>query len=87
MLYMGQTENACKVRGRTGENDGQAVFGADARAGSELKRLQEEFSASLVRAGEACRAYGMDSPEFLKADAETSAIKRRIAEIEGAGGK
>jgi hypothetical protein len=54
--------------------------------GAELERLKSAYQAATLRASNAIRAKGMDSDEFLKADAEAGRIVERIKEILGTTG-
>jgi hypothetical protein len=61
------------------------ILGPD--EGAELKRLMGEHEQATARGREVLRQYGMESPEFAKADQETTALWRRIRELQGKSGQ
>ena len=55
--------------------------------GAELKQLEQDYLDAHRRARDAVVTEGMSSEAYLKADAETARIMRRIKEIRGTSGK
>jgi hypothetical protein len=54
---------------------------------AELKRLRAEQPEAHTRTVAALATHGMDSPEFLEADAAEGAIIRRVNELHRMGAK
>jgi hypothetical protein len=52
--------------------------------GAELRKLQQDYIAATARTA---AAIGVSEEAFVKADAETAAIVRRIKEILGTSGQ
>lgn len=57
------------------------------KEGAELQELYQEHAKASAHAGEVLRQYGMESPQFSEADANTGKIWRRIRELLGDDGR
>jgi hypothetical protein len=53
----------------------------------EYKRTYADYTAAMVRATEALKAYGMESREFSEADSAAGKLWGRLRQLQGLAGK